>query len=131
EGPTMVEAHGVRAMRAGGPEVLEHGPIEVAAPGPGEMLVEVRAAGINFIDTYRRSGVYPMDYPDTVGVEGAGVVAEVGEGVTSWNAGDRLAWHNAPGSYATHAIVRADMAMPVPEGVDSEAAAAIPLQGLT
>lgn len=127
----MVEAHGVRAMRAGGPEVLEYGPIEVGAPGPGEILVEVRAAGINFIDTYRRSGVYPMDYPHTVGVEGAGVVARVGEGVTAWSAGDRVAWHDAAGSYATHVIVRADMAMRVPEGVDFAAAAAIPLQGLT
>ena len=102
-----------------------------AAPGPGEILVEVGAAGINFIDTYRRSGVYPMDYPHTVGVEGSGVVAEVGEGVTAWSAGDRVAWHDGPGSYATRTIVRADMAMRVPEGIDFDVAAAIPLQGLT
>ncbi|HLS33545.1 MAG TPA: quinone oxidoreductase [Brevibacterium sp.] len=127
----MVAAHGVSAMQAGGPEVLEYGEIEVGSPGPGEILVEVRAAGINFIDTYRRSGVYPMDYPHTVGVEGSGVVARVGEGVTAWNAGDRVAWHDAHGSYATHALVRADMAMRVPEGVDFDVAAAIPLQGLT
>ncbi len=127
----MVAAHGVRAMQAGGPEVLEFGEIEVADPGPGEILVEVRAAGINFIDTYRRSGVYPMDYPHTVGVEGSGVVSAVGEGVTAWSPGDRVAWHDAPGSYATHAIVRADMAMRVPEGIDFDVAAAIPLQGLT
>lgn len=126
-----MEAHGIRAQQAGGPEVLEYGPIEVAAPGPGEILVEVRAAGINFIDTYRRSGTYPMEYPHTVGVEGAGVVAEVGEGVTAWSAGDRVAWHDAHGSYATHVIVRADMAMRVPEGIDFDVAAAIPLQGLT
>ena len=127
----MVEAFGVRALEAGGPEVLEYGPIDVAEPGEGEILVEVHAAGINFIDTYRRSGVYPMDYPHTVGVEGAGVVTAVGEGVTLWSEGDRVAWHDAPGSYATHAIVRADVAMRVPEGVDFAAAAAIPLQGLT
>ncbi|MGO1763070.1 MAG: quinone oxidoreductase family protein [Brevibacterium yomogidense] len=127
----MVAAHGVRAMQAGGPEVLEFGEIEVPAPGPGEILVEVGAAGINFIDTYRRSGVYPMDYPHTVGVEGSGVVAEVGEGVTAWSAGDRVAWHDGPGSYATRTIVRADMAMRVPEGIDFDVAAAIPLQGLT
>jgi NADPH2:quinone reductase len=127
----MVEAFGVRALRAGGPEVLEYGPLDIAEPAPGEILVEVRAAGINFIDTYRRSGIYPMDYPHTVGVEGAGVVAAVGEGVTAWSPGDGVAWHDAPGSYATHVIVRADMAMRVPEGVDAEAAAAIPLQGLT
>lgn len=127
----MVEAFGVRALEAGGPEVLEYGPIDVAEPGEGEILVEVHAAGINFIDTYRRSGVYPMDYPHTVGVEGAGVVTAVGAGVTLWSEGDRVAWHDAPGSYATHAIVRADMAMRVPEGVDFAAAAAIPLQGLT
>jgi NADPH2:quinone reductase len=127
----MVEAFGVRALRAGGPEVLEYGPLDIAEPAPGEILVEVRAAGINFIDTYRRSGIYPMDYPHTVGVEGAGVVAAVGEGVTAWSPGDGVAWHDAPGSYATHVIVRADLAMRVPEGVDAEAAAAIPLQGLT
>lgn len=127
----MVAAHGVRAMQAGGPEVLEFGEIEVAAPDPGEILVEVKAAGINFIDTYRRSGVYPMEYPHTVGVEGSGIVAEVGEGVTAWSVGDRVAWHDGPGSYATRAIVRADMAMRVPEGIDFDVAAAIPLQGLT
>ena len=127
----MVEAFGVRALRAGGPEVLEYGPLDVADPGPGEILVDVRAAGINFIDTYRRSGVYPMDYPHTVVSEGSGVVAAVGEGVTRWSVGDRVAWHDAPGSYATRAIVRADMAMSVPEGVDFETAAALPLQGLT
>lgn len=127
----MVEAFGVRALRAGGPEVLEYGPLDVADPGPGEILVDVRAAGINFIDTYRRSGVYPMDYPHTVGSEGSGVVAALGEGVTRWSVGDRVAWHDAPGSYATRAIVRADMAMSVPDGVDFETAAALPLQGLT
>ncbi|SMY11362.1 quinone oxidoreductase family protein [Brevibacterium jeotgali] len=127
----MVAAHGVRAMQAGGPEVLEFGEIEVAAPGPGEILVDVKAAGINFIDTYRRSGVYPMDYPHTVGVEGSGIVAEVGEGVTAWSAGDRVAWHDGPGSYATRATLRADMAMRVPDGIDFDVAAAIPLQGLT
>ena len=127
----MVEAFGVRALRAGGPEVLEYGPLDIADPGPGEILVDVRAAGINFIDTYRRAGVYPMDYPHTVGSEGSGVVAAVGEGVTRWSVGDRVAWHDAPGSYATRAIVRADMAMSVPEGVDFETAAALPLQGLT
>jgi NADPH2:quinone reductase len=72
-----------------------------------------------------------MDYPHTVGSEGSGVVAAVGEGVTRWSVGDRVAWHDAPGSYATRAIVRADMAMSVPEGVDFETAAALPLQGLT
>lgn len=127
----MVEAFGVRALRAGGPEVLEYGPLDIADPGPGEILVDVRAAGINFIDTYRRAGVYPMDYPHTVGSEGSGVVAAVGEGVTRWSVGDRVAWHDAPGSYATRAIVRADMAMSVPDGVDFETAAALPLQGLT
>jgi NADPH2:quinone reductase len=121
----------VRAMSAGGPEVLEYGTADAPAAGPGELLVNVRAAGVNFIDTYRRSGVYPMDYPHIVGVEGAGVVAEVGAGVTDFSPGDRVAWHDAPGSYATRVAVAADMVMRVPEGVDFEAAAALPLQGLT
>ena len=83
----------VRAMQAGGPEVLEFGEIETPKPGPGEVLVNVEAAGVNFIDTYRRSGVYPMEYPHVVGVEGTGYIAEVGEGIENWQVGARVAWH--------------------------------------
>lgn len=123
--------HAVHATRKGGPEVLEYVEVPDPSAGPGELLVAVEAAGINFIDTYRRSGMYPMDFPHIVGVEGAGVVEAVGEGVTGFTPGDRVAWHDAHGSYAEKVAVRADMVMRVPHGVSAEAAAAIPLQGLT
>jgi len=118
-------------MQASGPEVLEFGEIETPKPGPGEVLVDVEAAGVNFIDTYRRSGVYRMEYPHVVGVEGTGSIAEVGEGIESWQVGDRVAWHEGPGSYATQVVVNSDFLLRVPEGVSSEVAAAMPLQGLT
>lgn len=123
--------HAVHATRKGGPEVLEYVEVPDPSAGPGELLVAVEAAGINFIDTYRRSGMYPMEFPHIVGVEGAGVVEAVGEGVTGFTPGDRVAWHDAHGSYAEKVAVRADMVMRVPDGVSAEAAAAIPLQGLT
>ncbi|MCK1801920.1 quinone oxidoreductase [Brevibacterium sp. R8603A2] len=123
--------HAVHATRKGGPEVLEYVEVPDPSAGPGELFVAVEAAGINFIDTYRRSGMYPMDFPHIVGVEGAGVVEAVGEGVTGFTPGDRVAWHDAHGSYAEKVAVRADMVMRVPHGVSAEAAAAIPLQGLT
>ena len=123
--------HAVHATRKGGPEVLEYVEVPDPSAGPGELFVAVEAAGINFIDTYRRSGMYPMDFPHIVGVEGAGVVEAVSEGVTGFTPGDRVAWHDAPGSYAEKVAVRADMVMRVPHGVSAEAAAAIPLQGLT
>lgn len=123
--------HAVHATRKGGPEVLEYVEVPDPSAGPGELLVAVEAAGINFIDTYRRSGMYPMEFPHIVGVEGAGVVEAVGEGVTGFTPGDRVAWHDAHGSYAEKVAVRADMVMRVPDGVSPEAAAAIPLQGLT
>ncbi|WP_309130839.1 quinone oxidoreductase [Brevibacterium sp.] len=121
----------VRAMQAGGPEVLEFSEIDTPQPGPGEVLIDVEAAGVNFIDTYRRSGVYPMDYPHVVGVEGTGRIAAVGEGIERFSPGDRVAWHDAHGSYATQVVAKADMLLSVPEFVRTEVAAAMPLQGLT
>lgn len=123
--------HAVRAMEKGGPEVLEYSEVPSPEVRPGTLLVRVDAAGINFIDTYRRSGMYPMEFPHIVGVEGAGVVEAVGDGVEGFSAGDRVAWHDAHGSYAEQVVVKADMAMRVPAGVDAEVAAALPLQGLT
>lgn len=123
--------HAVQAIRAGGPEVLEYTEVPAPTADEGKLLVAVDAAGINFIDTYRRSGAYPMDYPHIVGVEGSGVVEEVGPGVTGFAPGDRVCWHDEHGSYAEKVAVRADMVMRVPDDVSSEVAAAIPLQGLT
>jgi NADPH2:quinone reductase len=115
----------------GEPEVLvasEH-PRPVA--GPGQIVVGVAAAGVTFIDTYRRSGVYQQECPDVPGSEGAGTVVTVGEGVTDLTPGDRVAWADAPGSYAEQVAVPADQAVPVPDGIDLKVAAAAMLQGLT
>lgn len=121
----------VQARKAGGPEVLSYVELPDPEPGPGELLVRVAASGVNFIDTYRRSGAYPMTYPHVVGVEGAGVVEGVGDGVTGFAVGDHVAWADAPGSYAELALVPAAGAVGVPAGLDLTVAAALPLQGMT
>src|SRR5699024_7757736 len=100
-------------------------------PGVGEVLVDVEAAGVNLTDTYRRSRVYPMEYPHIVASAGTGRIAEAGEGVESWRAGDRVAWPEAPGSCATQVVAKTDNVLRVPEGVSAEVAAAMPRQGLT
>ncbi len=115
----------------GGPEamVLAEHPDPVA--GPGQVLVQAAAAGVNFIDIYRRTGVYPQPVPYVPGSEGAGTVLAAGEGVTEFSPGDHVAWAEGPGSYAERVAVDARQAVPVPEGVDLKAAAAVMLQGLT
>jgi len=121
----------IQAGRAGGPDVLEPADLPQPSPGPGEVLVRTAAAGVNFIDTYRRGGVYPMPFPHIPGSEGAGVVTAVGDGVTDLAVGDRVAWADSPDSYAEFVRVKAARAIPVPEGVSLDVAAALPLQGLT
>ena len=121
----------IAALEPGGPEVLHLQHMDVPAPGPGQLLVTAHAAGVNFIDTYRRAGIYPMTFPHIVGSEGAGVVSAVGEGVPRTLQGRRVAWTDAPGSYAEQVLVQADRALPVPDGVSDDLAAAAPLQGLT
>lgn len=115
----------------GGPEVLEY--TERAAPEPqaDELLVDVAGAGVNYIDTYHRSGAYPMELPFTAGLEGAGTVRQAGQGVQGFAPGDVVAWAAAPGSYAEQVIVPAAATVRVPDGVDVETAAAMMLQGLT
>jgi NADPH:quinone reductase len=116
----------------GGPEQLvlaEDQPDPV--PGPGQVLVQVAAAGVNFIDIYRRSGVYPQPVPYVPGSEGAGTVAAVSEGIAEFSAGDHVAWAEGHGSYAERAAVQAKDLVPVPEGVELKSAAAVMLQGLT
>jgi NADPH2:quinone reductase len=132
-GPPVVasDVRAIIATAAGGPEVLQVTDAADPRPGPDEVLVRVAAAGVNFIDTYRRSGTYPMPFPHVVGSEGAGQVVEVGSDVTTIAVGDRVAWSSAPGSYAELVAVREDDALLVPDGVSDEAAAALPLQGLT
>jgi len=121
----------IQAQRAGGPEVLELVELPDPTPGPGELLVKTAAAGINFIDTYRRGGMYPMPFPHVPGSEGAGVVTAVGDDVTDLAVGDLVAWNDSPESYAELVRVKADRALRVPDGVDLDVAAALPLQGMT
>jgi NADPH2:quinone reductase len=121
----------VQAREAGGPEVLSYDELPDPEPGPGQLLVRVAAAGVNFIDTYRRSGVYASSYPHVVGVEGSGVVEALGEGVEGFAVGDEVAWNEAKGSYAELVLVPASNAVHVPDGLDLQVAAALPLQGMT
>ena len=121
----------IQIETTGGPEVLELIEREAPAPAADQLGVEVAAAGVNYIDTYHRSGLYEMTMPLIPGQEGAGVVTEVGADVDGFAAGDRVAWSGATGSYATHHVVPAAIAVPVPVEVDLELAAAVMLQGMT
>jgi NADPH:quinone reductase len=125
----MPKAVVVRAT--GGPEALEFGDVEAKSPGSGELLVDVAAAGVNFIDCYHREGRYPLPLPFGLGLEGAGRVSAVGPDVTGVAVGDRVAWAQALGSYAEQAVVPVKDAVPVPDGVDDDTAGALLLQGLT
>ena len=117
----------------GGPEVLDLQDRPDPSPGPGELLVAVEAIGVNFRDVYEREGkgTHVSEPPHPAGVEGAGTVSAVGEGVTRFGEGDRVVWSNAPGSYAEQVVVSEDAAVGVPDGVPSELAAAAILQGTT
>ncbi|HEY5664600.1 MAG TPA: quinone oxidoreductase [Ilumatobacter sp.] len=122
---------GIRITEQGGPEVLEWVELPDPSAGPGQIVVEVAAAGLNFIDIYQRSGLYTVATPFVPGLEGAGTVSEVGDGVTRFSVGDRVAWTSAPGSYAGKVAMAADAAIAVPPAVDLEVAAALMLQGMT
>jgi len=130
-GEDVVRVRAIAVSELGGPEVLVACEQPDPVARPGQILVEVAAAGINFIDVYRRSGVYRQPVPYVPGAEGAGVVAAVGEGVTHFAEGDHVAWCDAPACYAERAAVDAAAAVPVPDGIDLKVAAAVMLQGLT
>jgi NADPH:quinone reductase len=118
--------------QTGGPEVLQPQERPTPEPGPGEVRVDVAACGVNFIDIYQRSGVYPMDLPFIAGSEGAGVVRAVGDGVTDLAVGDHVAWAGVSGGgYTSEALVPAERAVRVPDGLDDDSAAALMLQGMT
>jgi NADPH2:quinone reductase len=121
----------VQVKETGGPEVLTVSEVEVGDPGPREILVDVAAAGVNYIDTYHRAGIYPIELPFVLGQEGAGTVAAVGSEVSEFAPGDRVAWQGSLGSYAQRKLVPADVAVKVPGGVSDEVAAATLLQGVT
>ncbi|WP_157252698.1 quinone oxidoreductase family protein [Nonomuraea typhae] len=115
----------------GGPEVLEYAEHPDPVAGPGRVVVNVAASGVNYVDIYHRSGVYAVQLPSPIGSEGAGTVAAVGPGVTGFAVGDAVGWVNVLGSYAEKAVVPADRLVPIPAGVSAELAAAALLQGLT
>ncbi|MAP95349.1 MAG: quinone oxidoreductase [Ponticaulis sp.] len=127
----MVQASAIRIHKNGGPDVLKLETIQISDPGPGEILVEQKAIGLNFIDTYIRSGLYPAKLPATPGFEGAGRVIKLGEGVTEFSVGDRVAYSSFSGTYATHVKGPVAKAVKVPEGVSEEEAACLMLKGMT
>ncbi len=121
----------IQVAQPGGPEALVTADAETPEPAAGEALVRIEAAGVNFVDTYHRSGLYPKQLPFTPGSEGAGTVAAVGPGVTDVAPGDRVASVDLAGSYAEYALAPADRLIPIPEQVSTEQAAAVLLQGIT
>ena len=121
----------IRVHRTGGPEVLTLENVPEPEPGPGQLLVRMEATGVNFVEVYHRTGLYQVQLPFTPGREGAGIVERVGAGVTTARPGDRVVSESATGTYAEYAIVAAERAVPVPDGIEPSLAAAAMLQGLT
>lgn len=127
----MAQPYRMIARVHGGPEVIEREAFDPGAPGAGEILVAQDAIGLNFIDTYYRTGLYPAPLPIVLGSEGVGIVVAVGAGVRQFTLGDRVGCVAGLGAYATHRIVPADRAIRIPAGISSEAAAAMMLKGMT
>src|ERR1700731_4456663 len=122
----------VRFHETGGPEVLRWEDVEVGEPGEGQARVRHTAVGLNYIDTYHRSGLYPMPLPSGIGVEGAGIVEDVGPGVTGLKPGDRVAYAGGPlGAYSEARVMPSDRLVPVPAGITDQQAAAMMLKGMT
>jgi NADPH:quinone reductase len=123
--------YAIRIRESGGPEVMSWEEIEVGSPGPGEVRVRNAAVGLNFVDTYQRSGLYPMPMPLILGSEGAGVVEAVGTKVKDFKAGDRVAYAGPIGAYAEVALRPAARLVKIPQGIDDQSAAAMMLKGMT
>lgn len=121
----------IRVHAHGGPEVLRVEDLPVPAPAAGQVLIRIEAAGVNFLDVYHRTGLYPLTLPLTPGKEAAGVVETVGEGVTTVRPGARVVSESVIGGYAEYGLVPAERAIPLPDGVDARQGAAVLLQGLT
>ncbi len=121
----------IRISQYGGAEVLSFEDVDVADPGEGQVRITVEAAGVNFIDTYHRTGLYPLNLPLTLGLEGAGIVNAVGAGVSDLTEGDRVAWKSVEGSYAEQVVAAASEVVKIPSDVATKTAAAVMLQGLT
>jgi NADPH2:quinone reductase len=121
----------VRIHQFGGPEVMQYEEVPTPSPGPGQVLVKLAAAGLNYIDVYQRTGLYPNNLPYTMGLEGSGEIAAVGPEVTGFAVGDRVAYTGVPGAYAEYALVPAERLVHMPTGMDIKAGAAAMLQGMT
>src|SRR3989449_10602432 len=121
----------IRVHAPGGPEALRYDDVPQPAPGPGEVLVQVQAAGVNYIDVYQRTGLYKVALPFTLGQEAAGVVTALGSSVTEVKVGDRVAYTHLMGAYAEYAVVPADRVVVLPDGVSTKQGAAVMLQGMT
>jgi len=124
-------SHAIRIHKTGGPEALQWEELDVGDPGPGQVRLRQEAAGLNFIDVYHRTGLYPQQVPFTPGVEGAGVVEAVGDGVANVKKGDRVAYAGPLGGYAEERLIDADRVVKLPDGVSTEQAAGMMLQGMT
>ena len=124
-------SYAIRIHETGGPDVLKYGKIAVPPPGPGEILIRHTAIGLNFIDIYHRSGLYPLPLPFTPGTEGAGVVEALGEGVTTLKKGDHVAYASGPGSYTEQRVMPANRVVKIPNGISDEIAAASMVKGMT
>jgi NADPH:quinone reductase len=121
----------IQATKAGGPEVLEAVDLPIPEPRPGQIRIRHHAIGLNFIDTYQRSGLYPMRLPAVLGQEAAGVVDAVGDGVSGWAKGDRVAYSGQMGAYAAFHVAPADRVLRLPDSISFETAAAALLKGMT
>ena len=121
----------VRVREYGGPEAMSYDEVDIPSIGENDVLVKIEASGINFIDTYQRSGLYQIPLPATLGLEAAGTVTEIGLNVSSFQSGDRVAYTSVPGAYADYAVVPDEKLVKLPDGVDFSQGAAAMLQGCT
>jgi len=121
----------IQIFEIGGPDQMKLVELDLPEPGPGQVRLRIEAAGVNFIDTYFRAGIYPVPLPFTPGVEAAGVVDRLGEGAEGFALGDRVAWTGIPGTYASHCLAPVDRLVRIPDGLSTEFAAATLLQGMT
>ena len=124
--------HSVSFSKTGGPEVLEYKELKLEDPKSGEVLIKHSAIGLNFIDTYHRSGLYPVPLPSGIGLEGAGIIEKVGPDVSNFKEGDKVAYAAAPlGSYSSHRIYPTKNLVKVPDGIDLDIVACLMTKGLT
>lgn len=127
----MITGYRMIVTEHGGPDKVSRETFEVPSPGPGEILIETEAVGLNFIDTYLRSGLYPSPLPTVLGSESVGTIVALGDGVREFSLGDRIGFTGTGGAYTTHRIVPAAGAIRIPSGIDPQIAAAVLLKGLT